>query len=929
MPVSPVTPRGSSGSPSTVVRLNFTQSSTKIEHPLTPQKLGGNRGGGENEPMETKEGKDSSPFGDVYPCRAVQRKSVGKLLEESAVGQTLYAVGAGWWENWQAFVGFGEDRDGGSGDPPAEQGLLRKELRKMNPKGLKAFLKSRGLPIQGNKKDLLARALKRLDDEKGAPAAPRAGIAHPGPVETSFSAKRVLKLNEDYVAVPKQVLSALLSWYGGGPERIVSTGTGSPPDPPFSKHQGMPTREQLEESMARLSVSPTATAECKDPETKETVMAEAPKSASAGKRAALDPQNLKRPASPLKVCDFCYQKKRNIKVCTRCKNANYCSKGCQKAHWKTHKKECKVRSTAASGCLGRMGKCGLQNLGNTCFMNSIIQCISHTSPLTTYFLSGRYKEEINKDNVLGFKGKIAEQWGDILGQLWHGSSTSINPLKFKRWTAKLAQGRFSGFAQQDSQEFLTFLLDGIHEDLNRIQKKPYVEQEEHDGTKSDRKVADRAWEGYLKRNASIMADNVMGQEKSTLTCPHCNRVSVTFNPFRNVTLPINPVDSRSIFFVKRCPRRMAEDDGKRVVVHEFSIKSTTTLKDMKKKLSRLHGVAIKHMLPCLVDRQGTVSALLIKDRSISSISKLGQVVMYEITPNAAYMCVYSGSDDRDTYGLPMILSCSPEDSTLSVRQQMLAQKEFIYPKMRIGGTTKNESGPGAFYAATKTGKLKQEAFPVISEKLGQLSISQTVTMGEEWAVKKSKITYAKVLWDSKLVPDIRNFGNDSDSEEDGGRLTLRKCFKDLVAPEVLDEQNYWYCSKCEDHVAATKKIEVWKLPKILILHFKRFHYKNPLYSSKVSDLVEYPLEGLDLGDFCVGGTFNGKKPIYDLYAVSNHYGRMGFGHYTAFARRSTDTTSTDGQNQWFEFDDSRVRQVPSSKVVSEAAYLLFYKQRDE
>ena len=130
--------------------------------------------------------------------------------------------------------------------------------------------------------------------------------------------------------------------------------------------------------------------------------------------------------------------------------------------------------------------------------------------------------------------------------------------------------------------------------------------------------------------------------------------------------------------------------------------------------------------------------------------------------------------------------------------------------------TKNESGPGAFFAATKTGKLKQKAFPIISEKLGQLSISQTTTMEEEWTLKKSKITYAKVLWDNKLVPDVRNFSGDADSGDDNGRLTVQKCFKDLVEPEILTEQNYWYCNKCKEHVAASKKIEIWKLPLMIL-----------------------------------------------------------------------------------------------------------------
>ena len=83
--------------------------------------------------------------------------------------------------------------------------------------------------------------------------------------------------------------------------------------------------------------------------------------------------------------------------------------------------------------------------------------------------------------------------------------------------------QFSGYQQQDSQELLTFLLDGLHEDLNRVKQKPYVEMGDGDG-KSDAVVAMEAWTNYKKRNDSVILDIFHGLLKSTVVCPECPKV---------------------------------------------------------------------------------------------------------------------------------------------------------------------------------------------------------------------------------------------------------------------------------------------------------------------------------------------------------------------------------------------------------------------
>ena len=182
------------------------------------------------------------------------------------------------------------------------------------------------------------------------------------------------------------------------------------------------------------------------------------------------------------------------------------------------------------------GLCGLSNLGNTCFMNSAIQCMSNVPLLTDYFRRSSYKSEINLDNPLGCRGQLAEAYADLINEIWSGKNSYTVPRNFKFNLSRFAP-QFIGFQQQDSQELLAFLLDGLHEDLNRIKKKPYVELGSHVG-KSDEEFAQESWQDHMKRNDSIIVDFFHGLLKSTLNCLVCDEISIKFDPFCYLSVPL-------------------------------------------------------------------------------------------------------------------------------------------------------------------------------------------------------------------------------------------------------------------------------------------------------------------------------------------------------------------------------------------------------
>uniref|UniRef100_A0A8C7MTK9 Ubiquitin carboxyl-terminal hydrolase n=1 Tax=Oncorhynchus kisutch TaxID=8019 RepID=A0A8C7MTK9_ONCKI len=182
------------------------------------------------------------------------------------------------------------------------------------------------------------------------------------------------------------------------------------------------------------------------------------------------------------------------------------------------------------------GLVGLRNLGNTCFMNSILQCLSNTHNLRDYCLHNSHRRDLNKNSRTN-TGALMEEFAKLLQTMWTSSSSeAVGPSEFKTQIQRYAP-RFVGYNQQDAQEFLRFLLDGLHNEVNRVTVRPRGSSEDFDHL-PDREKGDRMWSKYLEREDSKIVDLFVGQLKSSLTCSTCGYCSTVFDPFWDLSLPI-------------------------------------------------------------------------------------------------------------------------------------------------------------------------------------------------------------------------------------------------------------------------------------------------------------------------------------------------------------------------------------------------------
>ncbi|CAB1316995.1 unnamed protein product, partial [Coregonus sp. 'balchen'] len=409
-------------------------------------------------------------------------------------------------------------------------------------------------------------------------------------------------------------------------------------------------------------------------------------------------------------------------------------------------------------------------------------------------------------------------------------------------------------------------------------------------------VAEEAWENHIKRNDSIVVDIFHGLFKSTLVCPVCAKVSVTFDPFCYLTLPLPMKKERTL----------------EVYLYKLTVPKVGYISDLCTSLSTLSDV------PAEKEDDTVETTPSSKQHTVNGNATNG--VLEEGSPSEMETDEQDGDDE------------SSQDQELPSENDNSQSEDSVG-----GGDNELENGVGPEGENSGTKAHQNQTSTTMGEKK-RLFTFQFNNMGKtDFSLIKEEPRQIRFdeghlrlsgpisLWTGNqrsrrntLMRDFEKHESMEYKPQKKAFFKLKDCIELFTTKEKLGAEDPWYCPNCKEHQQATKKLDLWSLPPVLVVHLKRFSYSRYM-RDKLDSLVDFPLSDMEMSEFLIDP--NAGPCRYDLIAVSNHYGGMGGGHYTAYAKNKDD-------DKWYNFDDSSVSPANEDQIVSKAAYVLFYQRQD-
>ncbi|XP_074593336.1 ubiquitin carboxyl-terminal hydrolase 31-like [Brevipalpus obovatus] len=638
-------------------------------------------------------------------------------------------------------------------------------------------------------------------------------------------------------------------------------------------------------------------------------------------------------------------------------------------------------STRSSRIKGPLAICGIKNHGNTCFMNATFQCLLYTDPLAEYFVMNRYKMDLIKYSQShsrssfrnqGSSGQVTCQSALLFKSLWTGTYSYDISSKFKTIVARNCQ-KYEGNEQHDAQEFLLWLLNTLHEDLNVSVPRKNKKSKSHS-------ISWDRMNGHVNEGSpntsrldnSFIRDLFQAQLHSSLVCQSCFNVSNTFEPYLCLSLPI-PAET-SITLALNVLNWGSLPFKRNMLI---TLDCCSSIGDIRAKVSHLSEVPEKQLVLLLRDDERGIKELSNDLALIQDVFEGGEIIEAIEKPNLPSFTVNIVLIWANRVGIgtnnkifgPLFCSEIPRDASFKEIQanMMKTMKPILRDSCDLA--VLNDSILFNLRIADTSSKLylsEDDDLPlltlIVDEALGLCDESTNRTplhlkLVVEWDLD---LRQTLLIEDGDLMSPWDQYSDPLGAlDKNQLKVALTDCFDQYFHEERLGEDNAWMCPACRRRQQCIKKLNLCSTPNVFIIHLKRFHQASSSRRTKLSTLVSFPLTGLDVNPYlCNKGSSSAgddmshvstsgatsrtdssafivqpwkkcnrhsitscpEDNFYELYAVCNHHGTMQAGHYTAYCRNMVD-------GKWYSFDDQKVSSIPERSVVTKDAYMLFYQRK--
>uniref|UniRef100_H2ZQE4 ubiquitinyl hydrolase 1 n=1 Tax=Ciona savignyi TaxID=51511 RepID=H2ZQE4_CIOSA len=548
------------------------------------------------------------------------------------------------------------------------------------------------------------------------------------------------------------------------------------------------------------------------------------------------------------------------------------------------------------------GVVGLTN-HNTCFMNSIVQCLSNTDVLAEYFVLGQYKNDLkncrkDRSKKYGTKGEVIELLASVVRSLWTVTYSQDMTKSLKDSISKYG-AQYKGSNQHDSQEFMLWLFDKMHEDLNMqpVKKRSFtrrpsfrksVSRKPSENGKGIDDVGAATKLAVDLSPTSFIQKLFQGHYRSSLTCPNCKKRSDTTDPFLCVSLPLKQRTTRPMYAnVVYLPNKRRSGIGRRHMAGKtikigVSVPLDGKIIDLRQAVAAECGIHSR--LLAFVDLQHdgfhkaygddySLSDFPINNSSTTAANM--SLYAFEMPPIAKMTAgtlprnFASSHKKRATlggkfgkegkrFGRPLVFRASRDVLSTELQCMILNQ---MSDQLKNG--VKHERMGSLFRLQVKDG-IPNKSY--LSQQAQQPLRLPTVDKALENCPAGGPLHIKLVAeWDTDTKFFISTFQVEV---QDSVRLqkvlhqqpvtcTLEECFDLHTQVEELGADNAWLCPHCKKQQQGTvKKLSLLTLPDILVLHLKRFRVTDGR-RTKLCTRVEFPVTGLNMSKHIFSGEMNG------------------------------------------------------------------------